>query len=111
MRAQYEDMRNQLRAQQQYRPEYGMVAFTGYERPSQLARRDEGSLPVKLEQLSNQTRERILKIVKAEFLDYRFEIKVKNMTTGIKWLLIFLGLSIFLNFDKILTVVTLMIKR
>lgn len=64
-----------------------------------------------LGKLSNDRKQSIMKITKQLLSELRFERRWKNMTSGIKWFLIFLGLAIFLNFGKILSLVQLAIKH
>ena len=64
-----------------------------------------------LSQLSTQTKERILQVLRGEYIDYLWKRKTKNMTTGIKWFLIFTGFAILVNFGKILELIALIVKK
>lgn len=57
------------------------------------------------ESLSNSEAERIMKILKQTYNQYRLEQEVKKMATGLKWFLILLGLALALNFDKVLNII------
>ncbi len=65
----------------------------------------------KIEDLSKRRKDEILKVLEIEYLSYRLQIKITNMTTGLKWFLIFLGFAIMANFDKILNLVAVIVRH
>lgn len=64
-----------------------------------------------LSELSKQTKDRILQVLQDSHKEYVLRIKIKNMTTGIKWFLIFTGFAILVNFGKILELIALIVKK
>ena len=65
----------------------------------------------KIEDLSKNKRIRILSVLREVFDEHKLQIRIKLMSSGIKWFLICLGLAILFNFSGLLNLFAIIVRR
>jgi hypothetical protein len=65
----------------------------------------------KLSDLDDDRKKQIITYARKMLFKYKMERGWKEMATGLKWILFFIGVAILINFGRILTIIEMLIKH